>query len=71
LGHAAGVGVEIDAASKKLHIRRVVEAWEPGPVVNSNGLRNQIMGATVQAIDGALFERILFADSRILNPHFA
>jgi isoquinoline 1-oxidoreductase len=25
----------------------------------------------VQAIGGALFERILFANGRILNPHFA
>jgi xanthine dehydrogenase molybdopterin-binding subunit B len=34
-------------------------------------LRNQQMGATVQAIGGALFERILFGDGRIQNPHFS
>jgi isoquinoline 1-oxidoreductase len=39
--------------------------------VNPNGLRNQIMGAMVQAIGGALFEEIQFANGRILNPHFA
>jgi CO/xanthine dehydrogenase Mo-binding subunit len=63
--------VEIDPASKRVRIRRVVEAWESGAVVNPDGLRNQIMGAIVQAIGGALFERILFANGRILNPHFA
>jgi isoquinoline 1-oxidoreductase len=29
------------------------------------------MGAIVQGIGGALFEQILFANGRILNPHFA
>ena len=49
----------------------MVEAWESGAVVNPDGLRNQMSGAIVQAIGGALFERILFANGRILNPHFA
>ena len=63
--------VEIDPADKKIKIRRVVQAWESGAIVNPDGLRNQIEGALVQAIGGALFEAIQFADGRILNPHFA
>ena len=63
--------VEIDPATKHLRIRRVVEAWESGAVVNPDGLQNQVMGAIVQAIGGALFEQILFANGRILNPRFA
>lgn len=63
--------VEIDPATKKLRIRRVVQAWESGAVVNPDGLRNQMTGAVVQAIGGALFEQILFSNGRILNPHFA
>ena len=63
--------VEIDPTRKNVSIRRVVQAWESGAVVNPDGLRNQVMGAMVQAIGGALFERILFANGRILNPHFA
>ncbi len=63
--------VEIDPAARKIHIRRVVEAWESGAVVNPNGIRNQIAGAIVQSIGGALFEAILFSNGRILNPHFA
>jgi isoquinoline 1-oxidoreductase len=62
--------VEVDPTTKKVRIRRVVEAWESGAIVNPNGLRNQIMGAVVQAIGGALFEAIQFRDGRILNPHF-
>jgi isoquinoline 1-oxidoreductase len=63
--------VEIDSATKRVRIRRVVQAWECGAIVNPDGLRNQLAGAIVQGIGGALFERILFADGRILNPHFA
>jgi isoquinoline 1-oxidoreductase len=63
--------VEIDTANKRVRIRRVVQSWECGAIVNPDGLRNQLMGAIVQGIGGALFERILFADGRILNPHFA
>ena len=68
---AACAEIEIDPATRKVRIRRIVEAWESGAIVNPDGLRNQVMGAIVQSIGGALFEQILFADGRILNPHFA
>lgn len=67
---AACAEVEIDSA-QKIHIRRVVQAWESGAIVNPDGLQNQICGAIVQAIGGALFESIQFANGKILNPHFA
>jgi len=63
--------VEIDPTNKKVRIRRVVQAWESGAIVNPDGLRNQNEGAIMQGVGGALFERILFADGRILNPRFA
>ncbi len=67
---AACAEVEIDSA-KKVHVRRVVQAWESGAIVNPDGLRNQVSGAIVQAIGGALFESIQFSNGKILNPHFA
>ena len=63
--------VAIDPRTKKVHIRRVVQAWECGAVVNPDGLKNQLSGAIVQGIGGALFEKILFSNGRIDNPHFA
>jgi CO/xanthine dehydrogenase Mo-binding subunit len=63
--------VTIDPTSKQVRIRRVVEAWESGAIVNPDGLRNQMQGAIVQAIGGALFERILFSNGRIQNPLFS
>ena len=61
---------EVEALSpQNVRIVRVVEAFDCGAVVNPNGLRNQISGAIVQAIGGALFEKIRFADGKITNPH--
>ena len=47
-----------------------MEAFDCGAVINPNGLRNQISGAIVQGIGGALFEAVHFQNGRILNPHF-
>jgi len=63
--------VSVDPNSRGVSIARVVEAWDCGPVVNPNGLRNQIEGAIVQAIGGALFEDVHFDQGRVLNPHFS
>jgi isoquinoline 1-oxidoreductase len=63
--------VAIDPDTKKVHIRRVVQAWECGAIVNPDGLKNQLTGAIVMGIGGALFEKILFSNGRIDNPHFA
>jgi isoquinoline 1-oxidoreductase len=63
--------VAVDPTTKGIRVRRVVQAWESGAVVNPNGLRNQMMGAVMQALGGALFEAIEFRDARILNAHFS
>jgi CO/xanthine dehydrogenase Mo-binding subunit len=63
--------IAIDPKTHRLRIRRVVQAWECGAIVNPDGLRNQVAGAIVQAIGGALFEQILFSNGRILNPRLA
>ena len=63
--------IEIEGSSRQVRIRRVVEAFECGAVVNPDGLRNQVEGAVVQGIGGALFEAITFENGRITNPHFA
>jgi CO/xanthine dehydrogenase Mo-binding subunit len=63
--------VAIDPGTKKVHIQRVVQAWDCGAVINPDGLKNQLAGAIVMGIGGALFEKILFGNGRIDNPHFA
>jgi CO/xanthine dehydrogenase Mo-binding subunit len=68
---AACAEVGIEGRTRQAVIHRVVEAFECGAVVNPNGLRNQIEGAIVQGIGGALFEAIRFENGRISNPHFS
>ncbi len=63
--------VEIDPGVGKVRITRVVAAFECGAVVNPNGLQNQVSGAIVQGIGGALFEAVKFENGKILNPHFS
>jgi isoquinoline 1-oxidoreductase len=61
---AAEVRVDSDG---RLHVLRLVAAFDCGAVVNPDNLRNQIEGAVMMGLGGALFEAIEFADGKILN----
>jgi nicotinate dehydrogenase subunit B len=50
---------------------RLVTAFECGAVRNPDHLKNQIEGAVVMGLGGALFEAIEFEDGKILNGRFA
>jgi isoquinoline 1-oxidoreductase len=63
--------VAVEPATKKIRIVRVVEAFDCGAVINPSGLQNQISGAIMQGIGGALFEAIKFENGHITNPHLA
>jgi isoquinoline 1-oxidoreductase len=56
---------------ERLEILRVVTAFDCGAVVDPDNLRNQIEGATVMGIGGALFEAVHFADGHVRNPRFS
>ena len=55
----------------RLEIRRIVTAFDCGPVVDPDNLVNQIEGATVMGLGGALFEAVHFADGTILNAQLS
>jgi isoquinoline 1-oxidoreductase len=61
----------VGSSSAGVKILRVVEAFDCGPVVNPNHLKNQIEGAITMGFGGALFEEIKFENGKILNPHFS
>jgi isoquinoline 1-oxidoreductase len=63
--------VQIDADSGAVRVARAVTAFECGAVVNPDTLRNQVEGAVIMGIGGALLEAIDFADGRVLNPRFS
>jgi len=59
--------VSVDQAAKRIKLERLVTAFECGAIVNPEHLKNQVEGAVVQGIGGALFEAIEFEDGKILN----
>ena len=63
--------VQVDRASGRLQVLRIVEAFECGAIVSPDGLRNQVEGAIIMGLGGALWEAIEFADGRILNPRLS
>src|SRR5205807_8359057 len=65
------VEVEADRASGRFQAVRVTEGFECGAVINEENLRNQIEGAILQGMGGALREAIRFENGRILNPAFS
>lgn len=56
-----------EPATGNLKIERAVTAFECGAIVNPDHLRNQVEGAMIMAIGGALFEAIEFENGKILN----
>ena len=64
---ATCVEVAVERGSGEVKIVRVVTAYECGAIVNPDGLRNQIEGANIMALGGALFEVVEFENGRILN----
>jgi CO/xanthine dehydrogenase Mo-binding subunit len=82
-GHGFGLGggvekngyvatcAEVAIEDKDVRVVRVVTAFDCGAVVNPDGLKNQIAGANVMGLGGALFEAIEFEDGKILNNRFS
>lgn len=63
--------VAVDKSSGEVQVLRAVSAFECGPIVNPDLLKNQVEGAIVMGIGGALFEAIEFSHGKITNPHFS
>lgn len=63
--------IAVDRATGEVKVLRVVTAFECGAILNPDHLTNQIEGAIVMGLGGALFEAIEFEDGKILNPRFS
>jgi nicotinate dehydrogenase subunit B len=61
----------VDHKNGIVSVKKLVEAFECGAIVNPDGLRNQVVGAMIQGLGGALFEAIQFQNGRVGNAHFA
>jgi isoquinoline 1-oxidoreductase len=70
-GGYLGCCADVSVVNGVVKLNRVVEAFDCGAVVNPDQLKNQIEGAIVMAIGGALLEAIEFENGKILNPHLS
>jgi nicotinate dehydrogenase subunit B len=61
----------VDRKKNSVTVKKLVEVFECGAIVNPDGLRNQVVGAMIQGLGGALFESIQFENGRISNAHFS
>ena len=62
-----GAEVAVDRPSGQVRVLRVVEAFDCGAVVNPEHLKNQIEGAMVMGLGGALFEAMEFENGKSTN----
>jgi nicotinate dehydrogenase subunit B len=68
LGNVATfVEVNVQPKTGVVSVVRVVTAFECGAIVNPDNLRNQLEGANIMGLGGALFEAIEFENGKILN----
>jgi CO/xanthine dehydrogenase Mo-binding subunit len=70
-GSYVATAAQLSKAETGFTIDRLVVVFECGAVVNPDGLRNQVEGAVVQGLGGALFEAIEFRDGALVNGTMA
>jgi isoquinoline 1-oxidoreductase len=63
--------VSVDPKTGAVKVLRAVVAFECGAVVNPEHLRNQVEGAIVMGLGGALFEEIQFSEGKIATNRLA
>ncbi len=66
-GSYIATAAEVSRSRDGFVVERIIAAFECGAIVNPDGLLNQVEGAIVQGLGGALFEAIEFRDGVITN----
>jgi isoquinoline 1-oxidoreductase len=63
--------VKVDRSTGEIDVIRLVTAFDCGAILNPNHLTNQVEGAVMMGLGGALFEHIRFDNGKILNPRLS
>src|SRR5208283_6203568 len=72
LGYMATfVEVSLKPETGEIKMERALTAFDCGAIVNPDGLRNQLTGANIMGLGGAIFEAIEFENGRIVNNVFS
>jgi CO/xanthine dehydrogenase Mo-binding subunit len=59
--------VEVDLATGKINVKRIVVSVDAGPISNPDGLRNQCEGGTLQGLSRALGEEVTWDDHNVTS----
>lgn len=70
-GGRIATAVELTLLNGQVKLERIVSAFECGAIVNPDNLKNQVAGAAIMGIGGALFEAVEFASGRVLTDRFS
>ncbi len=63
--------VSVDRSNGRVQVLRAVSAFECGAIINPDHLKNQVEGALIMGLGGAMTEAIAYEDGKILNPKFS
>ena len=63
--------VALELARGRVKLTRMVMAFDCGAVLNPDNLRNQITGATIMGLGGALFEELRYDHQKVVNNRFS
>ena len=67
-GYVAMVAeVDVDQATGRVHVKRLVVAQDCGPISNPDGMRNQIEGGALQGMSRALGEEVTWDDQKVTS----
>ena len=63
--------IAVDEKTREVKVLRVVQSFDCGAVVNPDQLKNQVEGAVVMGIGGALFEAMEYENGKMLNARLS
>ncbi len=67
-GYAAMVAeVDVDQATGRVRVKRLVVAQDCGPISNPDGMRNQLEGGALQGMSRALGEEVTWDDQKVTS----
>ena len=69
-GHLGAV-VEVRMDGREARVTRAVVSMDCGAIINPDNLKNQIAGAFLMGIGGALFEELRYDERQVTNPSFS
>jgi CO/xanthine dehydrogenase Mo-binding subunit/CO/xanthine dehydrogenase FAD-binding subunit len=67
---AHAVEVEVDRATGRVHVVRVVAVHDSGTIVNPTGARGQVVGGVAMALGATLGEEIVWCEGRVANANY-